>query len=279
MGDFELDTRLEKVADGRFRADLSPDWRIWGPNGGYVASLALRAAGACAQIQRPSSFTCHFLAVGRFEPADVEVEVVRAGRRAELLRARVVQDGRVLVETLLRTAREGPGLEHTLEEAPVVPEPETLQSLEALLANQPPDDRPEHPFWQNLERRPVDPSVVGRARGARPPEWTEWYRLRPRATFEDPWVDAARSLLLIDTLTWPAAAGPHSGDEFIAPSLDVTVWFHDFAPHDEWLLVHETSPIARRGLMAAQGSVYSQDRRLLATGAAHLLCAPAPPSA
>ena len=59
MGDLERDTRLvgEK---GRYTATLSRDWEIWGPNGGYLAAIALRAAGAEAAIQRPASFTGHF---------------------------------------------------------------------------------------------------------------------------------------------------------------------------------------------------------------------------
>ena len=44
VGDFEVDTRLEG-GDGRYRALVSKDWEIWGPNGGYMAALALRAAG------------------------------------------------------------------------------------------------------------------------------------------------------------------------------------------------------------------------------------------
>jgi acyl-CoA thioesterase-2 len=279
MGDFEKDTRVEKIGDGRFRAELKPDWEIWGPNGGYVATLALRAAGACAQIPRPSSFTCHFLAIGRFEPVEVEVEVVRAGRRAELLRSRVVQGGRILVETLLRTASEGPGLEHPTTGAPVVPAPETLESLEALVAKLPTDPPPHHRFWENLDRRPLDPTSIGGPRIANPADWAEWYRFRPLATFEDRWVDAARYLVLIDTLSWPAASRPHVDGGFIAPSLDVTTWFHDFAPQEEWLLAHEVSRVARGGLMSTEGSVYSRDGRLLASGGSHLLCAPAPPAA
>jgi hypothetical protein len=45
MGDLERDTRLAG-GEGRYTATLSRDWEIWGPNGGYLASLALRAAGA-----------------------------------------------------------------------------------------------------------------------------------------------------------------------------------------------------------------------------------------
>ena len=46
MADFLEDTRVEPVSDepGRYRATLSPKWAVWGPNGGYVAAIALRAA-------------------------------------------------------------------------------------------------------------------------------------------------------------------------------------------------------------------------------------------
>ncbi len=53
--DLERATRIEGE-DGRYVADLSRDWEIWGPNGGHLATFALRAAGAAAQIPQPASF-------------------------------------------------------------------------------------------------------------------------------------------------------------------------------------------------------------------------------
>ncbi len=84
MGDFERDTRIEEI-DGaggdvrRFRANLSEDWRIWGPNGGYLATIALRAVGQVARIRRPVGFAGHFLSVAEHAEAEVEVVVLRSG--------------------------------------------------------------------------------------------------------------------------------------------------------------------------------------------------------
>ena len=67
MGDLERDTRLTG-GDGQYTITLSEDWRIMGPNGGYMAAVALRAAGMEAAIPRPASISCHFISVPRLSP-------------------------------------------------------------------------------------------------------------------------------------------------------------------------------------------------------------------
>ena len=70
--DLEQATYLD-VENGRYRAQLSKDWGIWGPNGGYLAAIALRAAGEVANIQRPASFYCHFLSSPSFDTVELTV--------------------------------------------------------------------------------------------------------------------------------------------------------------------------------------------------------------
>jgi acyl-CoA thioesterase II len=275
MGDFEVDTRIEG-GSGRYRADLSKDWDIWGPNGGYLAAIALRAAGEESEIPRPASFAAHFLSVARYEPVDLEVKVLRRGRRSESLQVSMQQAGRPILHAIVRTAAEGPGLEHDVAVAPEVADPDGLKSWEELQ----PDEPPFYPFWQNLEARPLDPlhPELDEERRPRDPVLLEWYRFRPRATFDDRFVDAGRLLLLIDTLSWPAACRPHVSREFQAPNLDVAAWFHRFDPESDWLLADHEGPLAEGGLMGTVGRVWSRDRRLLANGGAQLLCVPVPPS-
>ncbi len=277
MGDFELDTRVAGDA-GRYRATLSEDWRIWGPNGGYLAAIALRAVGRDAAIPRPASFHGHFLAVGGFADVELEVEAIRKGRRSESFRVRMLQDGKPLLEGLVRTAAEVPGLEHDAAPMPDVPPPDGLRNVEELRRDFALEDLPRHRFWDNLEGRPLDPERFRTPPRPRPPVWREWYRFRPRATFDDPWLDAARSLLLIDTMTWPAAVQPHGAEPgYTAPNLDVTAWFHRSAPREEWLLADHASPVAEAGLMGTTARIWAANGALLATGGAQLFCVPAVP--
>src|SRR5690606_1049597 len=99
MSDLLADTRVEPVAGepGCWRATLSPDWAVWGPNGGYLATIALRAAMAASRLPRPASFHCHFLATGAFAPVELRVQSLGGGKRAESLRVDMRQDERVLL--------------------------------------------------------------------------------------------------------------------------------------------------------------------------------------
>ena len=55
MGDLGDRHRGRRAATAATRRGMSRDWEIWGPNGGYVASIALRAAGAHSRFDRPGS--------------------------------------------------------------------------------------------------------------------------------------------------------------------------------------------------------------------------------
>jgi acyl-CoA thioesterase-2 len=272
MGNLDTDTRLEG-GEGRYTTQLSPDWRIWGPNGGYVAAIALRAAGRESRLARPASFSCQFLEAGAFESAEVRVEALRRGRAAEALSVSLEQSGRRLLCANVWTVGELEGLAHDTSSAPSVPSPEELRPIESLLG---PGTPTPHAFWGNLERRPID-WVPPENRVPTDPIVRCWYRFRPQARFQDPFLDAARSLILLDTMSWPAVRSAHvEPPAFIAPSLDVSAQFHALAPESDWLLCETTAEIARDGLIGFRSRVWSQDRQLLASGGGQLLCRPAP---
>lgn len=260
--DLEQATRLDGE-DGRYAATLSDQWEIWGPNGGYLAAIALRAAGEVAEIARPRSFYCHFLSSPAFGPVDVEVSVLKRGRRAESFSVSMAQEGKAVLHALVKTALDGPGYEHQHPAMPSVPPPEEVEAYEYV----PAPGRPTFRFWENVERRPVL-----RATEDRSPVVREWTRFRPVACFEDPFLDAARSLILLDTFGYPAAYQRYRSWDYLAPNLDTSLWLHHFNPTCVWLLVDHECTIARDGLMGVHGRIWDTGGALLATGAAQLCC-------
>jgi acyl-CoA thioesterase len=98
--------------NNRYSARLSDDWEIWGPNGGYLAAIALRAAAEVARIKRAASFYCHFLSSPAFDVVELEVSVLKQGRRAESFAVEMTQQGKPILHAMVKTAAEAPGYSH-----------------------------------------------------------------------------------------------------------------------------------------------------------------------
>ncbi len=270
MGDLAEDTELEAVGEGRFRAFLSQDWEIWGPMGGYVAACALRAAGKVSPHPFPAALSCHYLGVGHFESIDIIVDTRRSGRGATSLRVEVSQRGRSILDAMVWSTGQGEGLEHDETRPPDVPGPESLPSMTELV----PEDTPRpYRFWDNLDAKPIGFEPVWPPEGPRPASWQQWLRFKPTATYPDPWVDAARSVILVDLPSWPSAHRPHAWRQppFTAPSLDLNVAFHQPAQNEEWLLCDGSAPLSIRGLFGWSARVWSPDGRLHASGGGQCL--------
>jgi len=270
VGDLAADTALETLGDGHYRATLDPDWEIWGPMGGYVAAVALRAAGEASGHRAPAAFSCHYLGVARFEPVDITVETRRAGRAAKSQRVEVVQAGRPVLDAMVWSTDGAEGLEHDETEPPDVPGPDQIPSLAELM----PERAPPFPFWANLEVKPVTPwEPTWPPEGPRRAQWQQWLRFVPTPTYRDPWADAARSVILVDLPSWPSAARPHAWRDppFIAPTLDLNVAFHQSAVGEEWLLCDGAAPLSTGGLFGWTSRVWAAGGRLIASGGGQCL--------
>jgi len=281
MGNLADDTAVEAGdGAGRYTAKLSPDWAIWGPNGGYLAAVALRAAGAACRLEapRPASFLCHFLGVASFDEVDLEVTPLRVAKRAESARVTMTQNGNPVLEALVWTVADGlDGLDHDAAPPPAAPAPDDLPSLDNLL---PPYAPPRYAFWRNLEERPVEKFEDWETRKAGEPRWLGWMRFRPEPCFDDPFVDAGRLAVMVDTFQWPAATRAYDGGslQHVAPSLDLACRFHRRPLNEPWLLVEARSPLGEGGLVAGTAAVWDTQGRLLASGGQQMLCRPMTPA-
>ena len=271
MGDLATDTKVTGSV-GRYSAQLSRDWEIWGPNGGYIAAIALRAAGEHSQFGRPVSIAGHFLGVASFDEVILEVKTLRLAKRAESMRVSMRQGKNPIFEALVWACAPLEGLEHELAPSPATFEPESVAPTQQRLAEE--GHEPTYPFWSNFDERSETwlPHKEWFHRTPAYPTFERWYRFLPTSTFDDLWVDACRSLVLIDTLGWPAVCMLHVESEYIAPSIDISCTFHRARIQEPWLFAKATSVSANAGVIGCEGRIWSRDGALLAMGTSQLLC-------
>ena len=270
IDDFEIATRLTKVEPGLWRGALREDWGLWGPAGGHVTALALRAAGEATTQSRPVSMTCHFVRVGAFEPVDIFVETIKQGRRSELLRVDLKQNEKLIFTAQIWTMPDVfPGIEHDVTQLADLPDPNRLPTWEDLFPDQPPFD-----FMSRVDQRPIK-TMPTPGEVARDPELTGFYRFKENPSADDPFVDAARPLLLLDTFGWLAQYPAHPEDDpspWIAPNIDYYYRFFRPTQKAEWLHMTVSADLATGGLMGTNGAIHDADGKLLVTGQSQLMC-------
>ena len=268
MGNLHEDIEVTG-SDGRYSAKVSGDWDFWTPNGGYLSALALRAAGAESTHDRPISYYCHYLQPGKSgEVAEIAVTTLRRSKRTEALRVEMMQQGNRVLEAMIWTATPPENLDYSEARMPDVPAPAELRNSEEIHEG----EKAPFPFWENLESKPVTWTGRWDERPIMHPLWRTWNRFRPESTFDDAYVDAARSVILIDTMLYPAAAMTQEGVfPFVAPSMDLAVRFHRPCPDCEWLLTSTESPVAVDGIIGGYAAVWSEGGALLATGGQQMI--------
>ena len=268
MGRLDEDTVVDG-SDGSYSAKLSPDWDFWTPNGGYLSAIALRAAQAETEHPAPIAYYCHYLKpAASGELAELEVTTLRRTKRTHSMRVTMRQADEHVLEALVWTAQPPGGMDFDHAKMPDVPAPLELRTSDEIHY----PDVPPFPFWHNLENRPVTWTERWEDHPVMHPLWRVWNKFRPQATFEDPFVDAARSLILIDTMLYPAAAIAHEGAfPFLAPSMDLAVRFHRSIPDGEWLLSSTESPIGVDGIIGGYAAVWSEAGQLVATGGQQMI--------
>ena len=266
MADIALQTAVVLASGpGRYSAMVHGDWEIWGPE--RRVRRRRRAAGrGRREPVRPTRQLLLPLPLGGR---------VRAGRPPRHARSLGTDGARAASgdDPARPTRPRGHGLVGRRRSRdwctptsgrPRCADPDELKSPQEL---RPDDDGPPFKFWDNFDQRPIDfvldwpPAHPSRRHGG-PGSAT------PRATFDDPWADAARSLIVLDVRSWPAGHRPHAHLEqgFIAPSLDLYASFQHPAHGREWLLLDGHSPVAEAGCCRGTAGCGPVTAALVASG-------------
>jgi acyl-CoA thioesterase len=266
-GIFADDIVVDKVGEGRYRATPDHSWDLIPlPQGGIVASFALRASGAEVDDPAQKLRTCTAVFAGQVAAGDLEVDVMvlRRGRSATQVLATVRNVGEKSGTTTLAvfgSSRRGPTFVDL--SPPVVPPPSECPSYR--------DDPP--PGVETFEPRPFWSRVEGRAALGHPPwedyeptgsEIATWVRFDEPPLGPDGSLDPLGVLTLADRMPGSVAERiGRKGDPWFSPSADLT--FHLFEPaRTEWLLAHDRARWADDGWASAESTIWDQEGNLVA---------------
>lgn len=262
MNRFDRDTQVEPIGPHRYRTRFDPGWWIVaGPNGGYMASVILRAieAEVGEPARAPRSLTVHYASRPSDGPVEIETRVERVGRSLSTVSARVMEGDRLIAVALaaLSRPRGGPRFQHVALPPEVRP-PERSTPMTR------PAERAPIPMHERFETRFA--TDVRPWSGAEQARTVAWIRLA-----EDPRpVDALLAATLADALP-PAVFAVARPDETLGavPTIDLTVHFRAPLPHPglspgDFVLAAFQTRVLADGFLEEDGELYAPDGTLLA---------------
>lgn len=261
--DFDGETAVAPRGDGRYEARLDPSWWVMrGPNGGYLAAVALRAlAAAVGDPERaPRSLTVHYAAPPSEGALEIATCLERAGRSLTSCSARLEQGGRLVGLALGAFSRSRPGPELCDLAMPAVPPPAEVDP-----APPPPPEAP--PIARRWESRWVLGAPL--MRGGEPTGTAAgdavtacWIRLPERRV-----VDAAVAAALTDAAI--PAIFSRVDQAFVVPTVDLTVHFRSALPvpgaqPDDFVLAVFRTGVVADGFLEEDGELWTADGTLVA---------------
>jgi acyl-CoA thioesterase len=252
--EFDAATAVDPLGNGAYRGAIDRDWWIdKGPNGGFVASIILRALTQEVndEARAPRSLTVHYVARPAEGEIQIKTSIERVGRSMTATTARLIQNDRLLAtaQCAFSTPREGPAFDDS--PAPEAPAPEDVPVIEV-----PKDMLPR--FAWNFDYRwtigniPYSSSEVAFTGG-----WIRPKDQRPIdplliTTYADGWSPA-----IFTKLSRPAPV----------PTIDLSVHFR--APTvvtmpADWVLVRFETKVAAGGFIEEDGYIWDRGGTLLA---------------
>ncbi len=276
MDDFREATKLERIEEHVWQGNLYQDWALWGPAGGFLTAIALRAVGEATEFNRPVSLSCQFLSVAQFAPVQIAVKSIRAGKRSQAFAVEMHQQDRTILTTQIWVSdgdKTGEMMQHDYCATVGIPARSNLKTYLEIYPK-----RKLHPFMARMEQCPINPIPDGDLT-PQEPETQSLFRWVGGLTSNDPFIDAGRMMMFMDTHAWLAtyAAHPTNGPSpYIAPNLDYYYQFHRPTGEYDWVFMKNRADLAHDSLISTQGEIRSLAGDMLVRGYAQLLCSRRP---
>ena len=251
---FDAATALGVVGEGVFVGTIVEDfWVQAGPNGGYLAAMALRGASAMVDVRERAARSLHarFLAAPKAGAFELRAEVVRVGRSMTTVGVRMLQDGR---DFLHASACFSGGFSSIAFQDCAMPEALPLEASHSVPKRIPLNHR-----YDLLRAIGGDEREDERARSG---GWIRCAEPRP--------IDVLALAALWDA--WPPAVFARAFDERFrgaVPTVEVSVYFRRRVPlpttqAGDYVLLCVESTMANEGIVEESGEIWSRDGLLLA---------------
>jgi acyl-CoA thioesterase len=252
---FDRATAVQADGDGTWAATVDESWSApAGPNGGYVAAIALRAMEAeLGDPSRPArSLTLHYLRPPGGGLLEIDVEVERSGRRMSTVTARASQDGKLQVLAVGAFGVDMDGAPDFAAPAPAAPAPDDVDAVPPL---------PQVPMSAYFEMRPAVGAAPFSGSGGEAVSGG-WLRFREPRPLDAP------ALAMYADAWWPPVFTRLTRPVPV-PTVDLTIHFRNPAaaaalgPEDPVLAIFRTST-SEAGFVEEDGELWSPDGTLLA---------------
>lgn len=216
--------------------------------GGLVAAQAAMAASLNVDNLPMHSLHAYFLRPGRaHKPIEFRVTTIKQGRNFQVRSVEAWQNEQQIFQLMASFQKPEKGVHHQTD-MPRVPAPEELPNRDELRGRS---------HWQDM---PIDvrmASQITRAQ-ALPPRQQIWLKVNGTLP-PDPNIHLAMMVYASDRCLLDTAWRPHADQgNLVGASLDHSMWFHQPAQFDHWLLYDMHSPAAGAGRGLAFGALYNQ---------------------
>ena len=250
---FDQDTRIEAIGDGRYRGVMTDGWNIGdNPNGGFLLSIISAAFSGEVSHPDPISFTTHYLRPGLSgQPFEVDVEVLRVGRSLTTARAMLIQDGSVRLVSMAAYSdlMQSAGVDADISIAPIeIPPPKDCVSRTGDIQGI------DIPMMSKLDVR-LNPQQMN-AGPHQVPKLSGWIRHKDHRPVD------VRSLLLFSD-TFPPSTFVKLGNVGWVPTIELTIHVRR-RPADGWVLAEFQTSDLSEGRMIETGCLWDSNGQLVA---------------
>ena len=256
---FARTTAIRPLGAGRYACDFDAGWSTAaGINGGILMGTMIRALQAETGADRhPRSLQVQFMRPPKPGPAEVQVELIRAGRRATNARVRVTQADELMVEALATSFTND--LDVVATWSPLMPDVPAAADLEPHAVD------PRHPpIGNHVAFRPCIgplPFTGAALEPGEPARTGGWLELRDPSP-----VEPALAAFFIDAW-WPAALGPIT-ELSMNPTVELSLHFRTAIPPEglphQPLLLDVRTEASIEGLVDEHARLFTADGILLA---------------